>query len=145
MQAQHAAPESDGQTMCAWFGLWVPLVVLAGFAVLGAFVASESGTPGDYWCGLVLSICSLLLAFLRIKAHFDGAEGAARGFLLVDNPANLAIVVPLFAVLGLAGLFVAAAWDEGSLHNAGIAMFGASGLVVFLSLKSVYDALDRHG
>ncbi|MGH7095877.1 MAG: hypothetical protein ACREFB_20410 [Stellaceae bacterium] len=144
MQAQHAAPSGEGQSFCAWFGLWVPLFVLAVLALLGAFVAGGGAAPGDYACGLVLSICSLLLAFMRIKHHFDAAEGETRGFLLVDTVPNLAIVIPLFVVIGLGGVYVAAAWDAGSLHNAGVALFGACGFAVFLSLKSVYDALDRH-
>lgn len=144
MQEQHTAPSGKEQSIGAWLGLWVSLAVLVGLAVLGAFVAGTGAEPGDYGCGLTLSISSLVLGFMRIKHHFDVTEGAARGFLLVDTLPNLAVVVPVFVVIGLGGLFVAAAWDFGSLHNAGIALFCASGLAVFLSLKSVYDALD-HG
>jgi len=50
----------------------------------------------------------------------------------------------VFAALGLAGLFIAAGSEAGSLHSAGIALFITSGLVVFLSLKNVFDTLDRH-
>jgi hypothetical protein len=39
-------------------------------------------------------------------------------------------------------LFVAGG-SEGSLHSAGVALFVTSGLVVFLSLKNVFDNLDR--
>ncbi len=51
----------------------------------------------------------------------------------------------MFTALGLAGLFVAAGSEEGSLHVAGVALFATSGLIVFLSLKNVFDNLDRHG
>ena len=56
---------------------------------------------------------------------------------------NLALAIAVFTALGLAGLFVAAGSEEGSLHIAGIALFLTSGLVVFLDLKNVFDTLDR--
>ena len=46
-------------------------------------------------------------------------------------------------VLALVGLFIAAAWENGSLHVAGVALFATSGIIVFLSLKNVFDNLDR--
>jgi len=52
-------------------------------------------------------------------------------------------VVVEFAILALAGLFVAAGFDRGGMHNAGVALFVASGIAVFLSLKHVFDNLDR--
>jgi hypothetical protein len=64
-------------------------------------------------------------------------------FLFVDRPRDLAIVIPLFTVIGLAGLFVAAG-EQGSLQDAGIGLFAVSGIIVFLSLKRVFDALDSH-
>ena len=58
---------------------------------------------------------------------------------------NLALAIAVFAALGLAGLFIAAGSEEGSLHIAGVALFVTSGLIVFLSLKKVFDTLDRQG
>jgi hypothetical protein len=58
---------------------------------------------------------------------------------------NLALVIAVFVALGLAGLFVAAGSEAGSLHVAGIALFATSGIIVFLSLKNVFDTLDRRG
>ena len=52
-------------------------------------------------------------------------------------------VVVVFAILALAGLFVAAGFARGGLHNAGIALFVVSGIAVFLNLKHVFDNLDR--
>ena len=57
--------------------------------------------------------------------------------------AHLAVVIPLFVVIGLGGLFIAAA-EPGTLQNAGVALFVASGLVIFLSMKRVFDRLDLH-
>jgi hypothetical protein len=63
---------------------------------------------------------------------------------LVENTANLIAVIVVFAILGWAGLLIAAG-AQGSLHNAGLALFAASGLAVFLSLKHVFDKLEgRH-
>ena len=52
---------------------------------------------------------------------------------------NLAVAIPLFTVIGLAGLFVAAAWPYGSLHAAGLALFVVSGVIIFLDIKRVFD------
>lgn len=127
-----------------WFGFWVQMAVLVVLALFGASVASTDAGPGDGTSGLVLFICALLLAFHRVKARFDGDADSWWGSLFVDTMGNLAIVIPLFVVIGLAGLFLAAGSGSGSLHAGGIALFCASGLVVFMSLKRVFDRLDRH-
>ena len=62
-------------------------------------------------------------------------------FLFVDTAKNLVIVIPLFVAIALAGLFIGAG-AEGSLRSAGVGLFFASGLVIFLSLKRVFDAID---
>ena len=80
---------------------------------------------------------------MRLKNRFDGGAADWGSFLLVDDMANLVAVIVIFAVLGLAGLFIAAGVDDGGLHDAGVALFVASGLAVFLSLKHVFDTLDR--
>jgi ABC-type maltose transport system permease subunit len=113
------------------------------FAVLGASFASECREPGDYACGLGLSLAAIALAFMRLKSRFDGRPADWGSFLLVDDMPNLVAVVAIFTVLALAGLFFAARFDHGGLHDAGIALFVASGLAVFLSLKHVFDNLDR--
>ena len=66
--------------------------------------------------------------------------------LLVDNMWNLALVIPLFVIIGLAGLFIAHAWESGAMHDAGVALFIASGVIIFLNIKRVYDSMDseRH-
>jgi hypothetical protein len=127
-----------------WLGFWIQIAVLALLAVLGAWFASNDAGPGDGTSGLILFVCALLLAFHRVKARFDDGEEGWWQSLFVDTMGNLAIVVPLFAVIGLAGLFVAAAWGSGSMHDGGIGLFVASGLVIFMSLKRVFDRLDRH-
>jgi len=128
--------------LCAWIAFWAQLVVLAALAVLGAAFASKDSAPGDYACGLVLSLAAIALAFMRLKSRFDGgADGGS--FLLVDDIANLVAVIVIFAILGLVGLFIAAGFDHGGLHDSGVALFAASGLAVFLSMKHVFDTRDR--
>jgi hypothetical protein len=134
----------EDPSMGQWIGFWVQIIVLALLAILGAWFASTDAGPGDSTCGLILFACALGLAFQRIKARFDGNGDSWWGSLFVDTMSNLAIVIPLFVVIGLAGLFLAAAWGSGSLHDGGIGLFCASGLAVFLSLKRVFDRLDRH-
>ena len=132
-----------GREYWAWIAFWTQFVVLGLLAILGAFFASHGGEPGDYACGLILSLAAIALAFLRLKQRFDGGRADWQSFLLVDDIANLTLAIAVFTVLGLAGLFIAAGSAEGSLHMAGIALFLASGITVFLSLKHVFDNLDR--
>jgi len=132
MDPSNDTAEVSDLSMCAWIGFWAELAVLGVLAVLGAFFASGDGAPGDYACGLVLSLAAIALAFMRLKRRFDGGRAADWGsFLLVDDMANLLAVIVIFTILGLAGLFVAAGFDHGGLHGSGIALFVASGLAVF--------------
>ena len=58
---------------------------------------------------------------------------------------SLALVIPLFTVIGLAGLFIAHAWEDGAMHGAGIALFVVSGAIIFLNMKHVFDRMEPHG
>jgi hypothetical protein len=136
-------PDAPARGYWSWFGFWAQFVVLGLLAILGAGFASQGGEPGDYACGLILSIAAVVLAFMRLKHNFDGGPADWRSFVLVDDMANLWAVIVVFVIVALAGLFLAAGWEAGSLHDAGIALFAASGLAVFLSLKHVFDTLDR--
>jgi hypothetical protein len=55
---------------------------------------------------------------------------------------NLALAIPLFAVIGLVGLFVARAWESGAMHAAGLGLFVASGVIIFLDIKHVFDRMN---
>ena len=138
-------PDEAGREYWAWFGFWAELVMFGLLAIAGGYFASHGGGSGDYATGLVLGVVAIALAFLRLKRHFDGAPTRWDRVLLVDDTRNLVLVIAVFVALGLAGLFVAAAEADGSLHVAGVALFATSGLIVFLSLKNVFDNLDRHG
>jgi hypothetical protein len=141
MNQSSAGPEAN--ELGAWILFWAQLVVLAVFAVLGAFFASADDAPGDYACGLLLSLAAIALAAMRVKNRFDGGAADCGSFLLVDDMANLLAVIVIFTILGLAGLFAASGFDHGGLHDGGVALFAASGLLVFLSMKHVFDAQGR--
>jgi hypothetical protein len=130
-----------GQEYRAWFGFWAQFIVLGGLAILGLIIAGSDSGPGDGTTGLLLAGGAVALAFMRLKSWFDGTSGDWTSFLIVDRPAQLLVVIPLFAVIALGGLFLAAG-DPGSLHDAGLGLFVVSGIVIFLSLKRVFDALD---
>src|SRR5665213_3399327 len=89
----------------AWLGFWAQFIVLGLLAIGGAWFASTGAGPGDYVCGLILSVAALGLAFLRLKYRFDGGSAGWQAFLFVDTPVHLIVVVPLFAAIGLGGLF----------------------------------------
>src|ERR1700739_523787 len=112
-------PDEAERAFWSWLGFWIQFLILGFLAVIGAFVASEDARPGDYLCGLLLSLAAVALAFLRLKHWLDGGAFAWRAFLFVDDMKNLALAIPLFAVTGLAGLFVARAWESGAMHDAG--------------------------
>jgi hypothetical protein len=142
----HSNDSSDelGREYWSWFGFWAEFVALGLLAIVGAFFASHGGQPGDYAAGLILSLTAIALAFFRLKLRLDGRPAEWSRSLLVDDMRNLALAIAVFTALGLAGLFIAAG-SEGGLHAAGVALFVTSALVVFLSLKNVFDTLDRQG
>ena len=135
-------PDDAERAFWSWLGFWVQFLILGFLAVIGAFVASEDARPGDYLCGLLLSLAAVALAFLRLKHRLDGGALDLRTFLFVDDMKNLALAIPLFAVTGLAGLFVARAWESGAMHDAGFGLFVASGVIIFLDIKHVFDCMN---
>jgi hypothetical protein len=141
MDEDDGAPRRDPE-MRAWLIFWVQLLVLAAIAGFGfAFAAADSG-PGDYDVGLGLAIASILLGFLRVKLALDGDARGLGELLLVADMGGLFFVIPVFTVIGFAGLFLAAAWKSGSLYLTGLALFAASALMIFLDIKHVFDRAD---
>jgi hypothetical protein len=126
----------------SWLGFWLQILVLGVLAIIGAFAASTADRPGDYTCGIVLNLAAIALAFLRLKHRLDGNRSGWSDLLLVGDMWNLALVIPLFTVIGLAGLFVAHAWQNGAMHSAGIALFIVSGAIIFLDMKHVFDRME---
>jgi hypothetical protein len=135
-------PDDADRAFWSWLGFWVQFVILGLLAVIGAFVASADAEPGDYQCGLLLSLGAVALAYLRLKHQLDGGALSWGNFLFVDNMKNLAVAIPLFAIIGLAGLFIAHAWETGAMHTAGLGLFAASGAIVFLDIKHVFDRMN---
>jgi hypothetical protein len=134
-------PDDAEHAFWSWLGFWAQFLILGVLAVVGAFVASGAERPGDYACGMLLSLGVIALTFLRLKHGLDGGASDWGDFLLVDDMRGLAIVIPLFAIIGLAGLFIAHAWEGGAMHAAGVALFIVSGAIIFLDLKRVFDRM----
>ncbi len=135
-------PEPAEHAFCGWLGFWVQFLVLGLLVVIGAFAASQANGPGDYTAGVLLILGALALAFLRLKHRFDGGGPGWRDFLFVDDMTSLVVAIPLFAVIGLVGLFIARAWPYGSFHNAGLGLFVVSGVIIFLDIKRVFDRMN---
>jgi uncharacterized membrane protein YhaH (DUF805 family) len=142
MDHPEASPEHWGREYWAWFGFWAQFIVFAGLTILGLAIAGDN-LPGDEATGLLLAAAAVALAFMRLRLWLDGGATGWMAFLFVDTPKGLAVVIPLFVVIALAGLFLGAG-ASGSLRNAGISLFIVSGAVIFLSLKRVFDNLDAH-
>ncbi len=128
----------------SWLGFWVQFAILGLLVAVGAFFASEGAAAGDYACGMLLILGAVALAFLRLKHTLDGGGAGWGEFLLVGDMKNLTLAIPLFVVIGLAGLFLAHAWERGSMHTAGLGLFVVSGVLVFLDIKHVFDRIGAH-
>ena len=137
-------PDDAERAFWSWLGFWVQFLVLAVLAVVGAFFAAADARPGDYQSGLVLSLGAIAMACLRLRQHLDGDVSGWSAFLLVADKKNLALAVPLFTIIGLAGLFISHTWEDGAMHAAGLALFVASGVIVFLNIKRVFDRMDSN-
>jgi hypothetical protein len=107
MDRSSRRPDEAARAFWSWLGFWLQFLILGVLVVVGAFVASGAERQGEYTCGVVLSLAAIALGFLRLKRHFDSDDGGWLNFLLVDTMQNLALVIPLFVVIGLAGLFIA--------------------------------------
>jgi hypothetical protein len=145
MDGTRQRPDDPERAFWSWLGFWLQLLVLGVLAITGSFAASGADRPGDYACGMVLSLAAIALAFLRLKRRLDGSGSSWSEFLLVGDMWNLALVIPLFAVIGLAGLFIAHAWESGAMHTAGITLFIVSGAIIFLDMKHVFDRMEPPG
>ena len=145
MDGLRQTPDTAERAFWSWLGFWLEILVLGVLAIVGAFAASAADRPGDYTCGMALSLGTIALAFLRLKRRLDGNGSDWADFLLVGDMWNLALVIPLFTVIGLAGLFIAHARESGAMHTAGIALFIVSGAIIFLDMKQVFDRMEPPG
>ncbi len=141
VQSGRQSDRPDGE-FWSWLLFWLQFLLLAFCIVLGAVAASDAEQDGDYATGMVLILASIALFFLILKRSFDEPSAGLGDFMLVEKMVSLAIVIPLFIIIGLSGLFIAQGWPHGSLHSAGIALFVVSGVIVFLDIKRVFDRLD---
>ena len=117
--------------------------LLLGFGLLGLGAASSAGDTVDAARDLGVFVVVVLLFFWEVKRHYDGAPPLGLHDLAVEDSLSLAVGVPLFAVLGVAGLLMASAAESVSGYYAGLGLaVGAVGMV-FLNLKSRYDAAER--
>src|SRR5256885_4166159 len=69
---RHTRLQGDWSSdVCSSDLFWAQLVVLGVLAVTGAAFASDDRAPGDYACGLLLSLGAIALAFMQLKNRFD--------------------------------------------------------------------------
>jgi hypothetical protein len=143
MDEPSGGPGRDDREFWHWLLFWLQFAVLGALAIAGAGIASANAHPGDYACGLMLALSSIGLVLLLVKRAFDGSRLDWGGLLLVDDMRGLALAVPLFALIGFAGLVLARAVEQGSLHAAGLALFLVSAAIILLDVKRVFDRLER--
>jgi hypothetical protein len=142
MQENGRTPDSPERAFWSWLAFWVQFLVLGMLAVYGAVIASRAARSGDYASGMLLSLGAIALAVLRLKHGLGGGNSGWVDYLLVDNMWSLAVAIPIFTIIGLAGLFMARAWEFGTMHAAGLALFVISGVIIFLDIKHVFDRMD---
>jgi hypothetical protein len=135
----------DPRLFWSWLRFWVEMAVLAVLAIGGAFFASAGGPPGAYTCGLMLAAAAFVLAVLLVKRRLDGAPDDLASLMLVEDMRSLALVIPLFTLIALAGIFIARAFLAGPLYLFGIGLFGASVLAILLEIKHVFDSIEQGG
>ena len=85
MDETSTKPEDATRAFWRWLGFCVQFLILGLLTAIGAFVASENARPGDYLCGLLLSLGAITLGFLRLKHSLDGGNSGWGTFLLVDD------------------------------------------------------------
>ncbi len=142
MHAKAQRRKKREEALLPWFLFWGQILVLVVLAVIGFFFARAARAPGDYAVGLSLSLSAIAFLFLRIKLFFDGEERSFFDLLFAESMAELSVAIPLSVVVGLAGLLIAFAAKEGSLYSAGLGLFVAAVLAVFLNIKRVYDRIE---
>ena len=123
-------------------GPWLGYVFLAFAGVLGLFTASGATDGATYLSGLVTFAIAIIVIAMRVKRQLDGAE---IGFLLpisVAGPDTLAVTIAILAVLGLAGVSLAATVG-GALYGVGLALFVVCAALIFTEIKRYFDRIDR--
>jgi hypothetical protein len=63
--------------------------------------------------------------------------------MMIDSEDGLWLFVPIMTALALAGVVLAAHFEDGVYHYAGFALLAVSVIWIFGGLKSYYDAKDR--
>lgn len=117
--------------------------LLLGFGLLGLGAASSAGDSIDSARDLGVFVVVVLLFFWEVKRHYDGAPPLGFRDLAVEDPLSLAIGIPLFAILGLVGLFMASGAETISGYCAGLGLAAGAIAMVFVNLKSRFDAAER--
>ncbi len=135
--------EDRNREFLFWIAFWLQILVLVFLVAVGFFFASAARGRGDYAVGLALSLSAIALFFFFLKRSLDGDHRLWGGFLFAETMGELAVAIPLSTVIGLLGLFLAHAAESGSLYAAGMGLFAASALAVFLNIKRTYDRIEE--
>ena len=117
--------------------------LLLGFGLLGLGAASSAGDSVDAARDLGVFVVVVLLFFWEVKRYYDGSPPLGLRDLAVEDSLSLAVGVPLFAVLGLAGLLMASGAETVSGYYAGLGLAAGALGMVFLNLKTRFDAAER--
>lgn len=111
--------------------------ILAG--LFGLFMAAGAQGSSRYTIGLALAVACTLFGFQVIRTIIDGP---AHQRLLPDKPRSGWTAIAILAIVGLIGLFVASGGDSAQYWT-GLALSGASLLLIMRTMKAVFDRLDR--
>lgn len=144
-EKKEATLEDPNREFVSWFAKTLQFAALIILAILGFLFASGDRGAGNYAVGITLSVSAILLIFLFLQQRLDGDDRLWGASIFADRLSELAAAIPILTVLALSGLLLARAAASQSLYGAGLGLFAASVLGIFLNIKRVCDRIDRSG
>lgn len=136
-------PETDLAFAKRWALTWIGIGLWGVIAVLALFGAADASTNGTYICALLAALGSILMVLANVKRYLDGYAPRILPDVLVSRFESLMLLIPVMAVFGVAGLFLAAGSHSGGVYTAGLGMFVAACLTIFLSVKNCFDRAEH--
>lgn len=122
-----------------WLAPGLVGVALVFVFFLGLWAASRTTDPGSEAIGFAAAGLALVALAWELKACFDGT---LRLSPLVETAEALVLLVGIVAVLGIAGLILAATNRDLTVASSGFTFFLLGVALIFLNVKHYFDRQD---